>query len=1050
MSSFSNILQLPKITEQVLLKSEQSPWLSAEILLPVTPRIFFRDIRIHPQILSGGLMKPTRMLLTAASSLLVSQVMAGEAVFYITEDGNAMRDVAVSVDGQKQLVGSSGFVNFNIDGGNHKVELTHMGEWVGDFEFVTENTNQNAEVQVDVIGGEALEEVSVYTPGQEETPAIGQISGHLQSDETGGPVVGARISIAGTETGVMTDDDGFFSFELPRGQYSLAVSHPNYGKRDVNNLRVMSGVNTGVNLTMSMSGNGMIEEVVAVGSYIPTTATAQERDSSAVLDAIGSEQMARFGDSSAASALKRVAGVSVVGGQFAVVRGLQGRYIASTLNGGSMPSTDPMRRDVPLDLFPASVLGGINIQKTYTPDMPGDATGGVIQMTTKGLPDESVSKLSVDLGMNNRTTFSDINSYEGGKTDYLGVDDGTRDLPSAIDSNFNGDNGLTYCPSGSGDALCTYPAEMAAMGTSLDHNYNVNQTQAKPARGFSYAFGDRIESSGEGEYGYYGAIQYKDSTEARHDATLDDNNQSGSYERSKRKIDTTAYFVGGYETANTTLLSKTTILRKTDDTTKTTSIYDSSADQQINKVILQWTERQFLGQQFSGEHLFDDDNQQVNWHIGIAQTKRDEPDRRSYTYINNIFIPSTLERRYSELTEDAVDAGVDYTFNTLLSDDIGLKIKTGLMTSQKDRTVDMTRVGVAASSSSVDTTGDIESVVNDASFESGDLILSNRTTGTDSYKATDNISALYVSGEVDFGDVQVLTGARMEDSEQTLEYPYSSSNKNSLSSSDVLPVLSANWQYNEELQLRAAVSKTLSRPGLTELSESVQFDPETDEEVYGNPELVISTIDNLDLRAEYYFSDEENISAAIFTKSITDPIERTIVDASGSAASGTTFRNEDSADLTGIEFDFRLNTLDTDEWTGFVAGNYSYIDAIVNLSADSARLEGKDSRQLQGQSKNLANLQIGFDHLPTGQSVTLLVNHFSDRIHLTSRADDPIIEDGRITLDLAYEYEVDENLSVKAKAGNITDSKVSYSRGGSVTESYYEGMDISAGVSYQF
>lgn len=996
-------------------------------------------------------MKPTRLLLTAASSLFVSQVMAGEAVFYLIEDGAALKDVTVTLNGQKRLTGSDGFASFdNLPAGSHAVAVSQMGEALGEFKFDTASAAENAEIVVEMIGGEAIEEVVLYTPGQADAQLAGKISGVLLSDETAGPIAGARISVDGTEVGVMTDADGAFTLDLPRGQYNLTVSHPNYGKRDVRNLHVIGNNTTALNLGMSMAGNGSIEEVVAVGSYMPTTGAAQERDSSAVLEAIGTEQMARFGDSSAASALKRVAGVSVVGGQFAVVRGLQGRYISSTLNGGLMPSTDPMRRDVPLDLFPAAVLGGINIQKTYTPDMPGDATGGIIQMTTKGLPDEPVNKLSVDMGMNNRTTFSDINSYEGGSSDWLGVDDGTREMPSAIASNFVGSKGLTYCSSGSGDPLCTYPAEMVGMATSLDHNYNVQQTSAKPARGFSYGFGDRIESSGDGEYGYYGAVQYKDATEARHDATVNDDDRSGSYERSKRKIDTTAYLVGGYETAETTLLSKTTILRKTDNTTKTSSVYDSSADQQINKVLMQWTERQFLGQQFSGEHLFADDTQQLDWHVGVAQTKRDEPDRRAYSYINGVFIPSTLERRFSELTEDALDAGVDYRIETMLTDDIGLTVKTGLMASQKDRTVDMTRVGVATTGAGLDTTRNIEAIVNDANFQSGQLILANRTTNTDSYEASDNVTAAYASGEVDFGDVQVLAGARMEDSEQTLDYPYSSANSNKLKSSDVLPVVSANWQYNEELQLRAAVSKTLSRPGLTELSESVQYDPETDEEVYGNPDLVISKIDNLDLRAEYYFSEEENISFAVFNKIIADPIERTVMDASGSAASGTTFRNEKSADLTGLELDFRINTLDTDTWTGFVSGNYSYIDAVVNLSDDSARLEGKDSRQLQGQSRNLANFQIGFDHLPSAQSITLLVNSFSDRIHLTSRADDPIIEDARITLDLAYEYEIDERMSVKAKAGNITDSRVSYSQGGSTIESYHEGMDISAGFSYEF
>ncbi|MCA6059323.1 TonB-dependent receptor [Thalassolituus sp. ST750PaO-4] len=992
-------------------------------------------------------MKPTRVLLAAASSLFVSQLMAGEAVLYITEDGSAVRDLAVSVDGQKKLVGASGFVVFDIKKGDHKVELSKYGEWLGEFDFATAGSTQNAEVQVELVGGEPMPEINVYTPGQEEAPAVGQISGYLQSDETGGPVSGARISVAGTEMAMMTDADGFFSFELPRGEYALNIAHPNYGKRDVSSVRVMSNVNTGVNMTMSMSGDGVIEEVVAVGSYIPSTATAQERDSSAVLDAIGSEQMARFGDSSAASALKRVAGVSLVGGQFAVVRGLQGRYISSTLNGSLMPSTDPMRRDVPLDLFPASVLGGINIQKSYTPDLPGDTTGGAIMMTTKGLPDGPVNKIKVNGGLNTRTTFSDVNGYEGSSTDFTGMDDGSRDLPSLVDSATNGGNdAINYC----NFAGCTLPSEAAALGKSFDNNYRVDQIQAKPERGFSYAFGDLI-SKDAGDVGFYGAVQYNDKTEARHDAKTDDQNISGTYERSKRKIDATGYFVAGFENENHKLNSKSILLRKTDNTVRTSSVYDADDNQQTKEYTLQWVERQFLSQQFSGEHFFVDGTNQLNWRLGYSQTSRDEPDRRTYQYINGNLIPSTIERRYAELTEDAFEFGLDYTFDQMITDTIGMKLKAGMLMSTKDRTVDLVRIGFEIpSTSTLDVTQDIEHILTAANFDSGDARIQVRTSPTDSYEATDDMFAYYGSAELDLTDVKILAGARLEDSEQTLSYPNSSVVDDTLSANEVLPVVSVSWQANEEMQVRFGVSQTLSRPGLTERSRSVQYDPETDEQIFGNPNLQISKITNIDLRGEYYFSEEESISVALFSKDIADPIERSIPDGSGSASDGSTFRNEDSATVQGIEFDFRKNTLDGDAWSGFVSGNLTFLDATVNLSDDTARFEGKSSRKLQGQSEYLANLQIGFDHLPSGQNITFLVNYFDDRIYKTSRALDPEIEEGRYSVDIVYQYDATENFMVKAKANNITDEKVVFSRDGKEIESYFDGANISASIEYSF
>ena len=321
----------------------------------------------------------SKSLLFSVAAISLSCVhwaaQAGSAVFYITEDGSVAEGVSVDVNGKRQLVDAQGFTRFELDTGSYNAELSQYGTFIGEAEFSIDTEDDISDVFVEILGGEAIaEEVSSDT-------ANGVISGQLSSRETGGSVSGARVSVVGTDIGAMTNDDGSFSFELPRGEYEITIAHPSYERKTLSGVYAIPGVPVTISPEVGMSGSGVIEEVVAVGTYIPDSATSQERDSSAVLDSIGAEQMSQFGDSSAASALKRVAGVSVVGGQFAVVRGLQGRYISSTLNGGLMPSTDPMKRDVPLDLFPASVLGGISIQKSFTPDLPGDTTGGVIMMT---------------------------------------------------------------------------------------------------------------------------------------------------------------------------------------------------------------------------------------------------------------------------------------------------------------------------------------------------------------------------------------------------------------------------------------------------------------------------------------------------------------------------------------------------------------------------------------------------------------------------------------------------------------------------------------------
>jgi len=981
--------------------------------------------------------------ISLASLLSVGPVQAGETVFYVIEDGKPVSDVAITVDGKQKLVRSNGFISFDLANGDHQVEFSQMGEWAGEAEFSIAD-NQNAEIQVELVGGEALAEVNVYS---EEEVATGTLAGYLVSEETGAGIVGAQVSLS-KDLVMTTNQQGYFEFEVLRGAYEVMVDHEEYGQKKIRNLRVLANVATEIDVDMSMSGDGIIEEVVAIGTYVADSITAQERDSSAVLDSIGSEQFARFGDSNAASALKRVSGVSLVGGQFAVVRGLQGRYISSTLNGSLMPSTDPMRRDVPLDLFPSSVLGGINIQKSYSPDLPGDTTGGAILMETRGLPDERTTKVSLTLGMNNRTTFSDVNSYDGGELDYLGFDDGSRELPSKIDSATNGGKDvLNYCSFDPN--ICTSPNEGAEIGKSFDNNFSVNQVMARPETGFSFSHGDIYDVDGKTR-GYYGAFQYKNKWEARHDAQIDDLNGIGEYERTKIKTDVTGYFVLSQEDESNTLSSKTILLRKTDNSIRTSSINDEDEGQAVDKATLEWVERQYVSQQFLGEHFFGSGEHEIDWRIGFGQTTRYEPDRRTYSYINSSLSASTVERRFSDLTENAIDLGIDYTFDYSVSEDLNIKLKTGLLSSIKDREVVMARFGLNVTDNALALNQSVENILAPDNFDDLYIRYQTTTSKTDSYDASDVMSAFYGSAEFNFENISVLFGARSESASQELEYAEQPAANNKLESNDVLPVVSVNWMASEELQFRTGISQTLSRPGITERSQSVQYDPETDEQIFGNPNLEISKITNIDVRAEYYFSDDESLSFALFLKDIADPIERTVPNASGSASDGSTFRNEDSAILQGLEIDFRKDVIDSDSWLGFVSGNYTFIDAEVTLSAETASLEKIAKRKLQGQSENLANVQFGLDHLPTGQNLTFLVNYFDDRIYKASRALAPEVEEGRMSIDVVYQFEIDEDTELKAKATNLTDERVVYSRDGKEIESYYSGIGFNMSLSKRF
>lgn len=978
-------------------------------------------------------MKPTRMLLTAASSLLVSQVMAGEAVFYITEDGNAMRDVAVSVDGQKQLVGSSGFVNFTIDGGSHKVELTHMGEWIGDFEFVTENISQNAEVQVDVVGGEALEDVSVYTPGQEETPAIGQISGTLQSDETGGPVSGARISIAGTETAVMTDDDGFFSFELPRGQYSLAVSHPNYGKRDVKNLRVMSGVNTGVNLTMSMSGNGMIEEVVAVGSYIPTTATAQERDSSAVLDAIGSEQMARFGDSSAASALKRVVGVTVSGGKYVVARGLNERHTSVMVNGASLPSPDPTRRVVPLDIFPSTILDGIEVQKTFTPDVYADSTGSAVSLTTKKFPAEFEGKVSASVGYNDQVTFQEREVQQSESLDFLGFGaGGDRAEPSSL-------------------------TNISAMSSNL----TTEQTSVLPDTSVEVSVGDTFMEEGDQSAGYTLSVKYSNSwgAEDRQENTwtrdsgvnsMDDNYFT---ERTTNDINLSFGVSFGLISGDSEYSSNTMLLRQTHAESSIKRGVGGDQDRPSYDYTLDWLERQFLFQQFTGDHYFEEFyDTELDWQVSVSQAVMDNPDRRTYSFDdfdsngNYRLRWSDLDREYNTLTDDNVDFSLDLNSTLVNEDSYSLKLNYGLSMFSRSREAENSKVGYVGSGALANDYANIldpDHIVAETSA-AGDTTTIDQSQASGDYDADWTLAAYYLGLDYElFDQFRVSAGARAEMSSlevNTADFTTLVPVSAKLDDNDLFPSLSATWFVVEDVQIRGAYYETINRPDFRELAEAQYLDPENGDNTRGNSDLVSADIRNYDLRAEMYFSESESVSLALFSKDFDNPIEK-ILETGGGVY---TFENGETGTVSGIEFDFR-SEYELVEGSAFLSGNASLIDSEVTIA--------NRTRVMQGQSDKLANLQVGYDDFNRGLTYTLVINYKGEYLYSATQSGSnypDVYFEPRTDVDASVGYEQEDGLKWKLALKNLTDEEVQLTQAGANYRHYKTGREVSLGVAFDF
>ncbi|GAB3271157.1 TonB-dependent receptor domain-containing protein [Parahaliea aestuarii] len=1017
-------------------------------------------------------MKKSYLGIGLVASLVSQHSLAGGLYLQLFLDEAPLRGVQATLDGVP--LGSTdnrGSTEAELEGGKHTLSLSD-----DDITFPVEfEATADEDVEISVVftsaeGDEPRVEVRKFRQG--DASADGYVTGVI-SNTADAPIAGATVLVAGAGVSAVTNEQGIYQIDVPRGEYDLKVSHPDYKAATVSGVRVLAdlGVTAQIKLYADSANDTVqlpstaLEEVVVMGVFNPVDdAATMERYATSITNAIDITQLERFGDSDVASALNRVVGVAVTDSKYATVRGLDGRYISSTLNGLLMPSTDPQRRDVQLDLFPTNILGGIEIQKSYSPDQLATTTGGSIKINTRGLPDERVFKVGVSGGYNFDVTGDKIVSYRGSNDDWLGFDSGLRDLPNNVVRATDGGSSLTICDPAIDPVRCTSPLDAAQYGVEFQDDYNIREKSAVPDGGLSISYGDRYALEG-GEIGFYAAGDYGYKTSDRGTAKLNNPlDVTGTYQRAEETITLNGYFVAGYEYgAADEILSKTILLRNSEDTTRYESGVDLFEDTQVDQAILQWVERQFFSQEFTGhnEFAFGDNPHKLDWRLAYSRTDRNEPDRRQYTYFNGNLSTSAFERRWSDLEEESNDISVDYTIPLDWNNSVSTEFKVGLLWSDKDRVVEQYRFGIRLGDDGDDLDLGIDQdlekdILPYYNFALDKVRLQANTADTDSYDSQEEIQAYYLTTNTDFGDQwSLLLGARVEDFTQNLVYPNEDGGTgNELNYDDVYPAMNLTWRPTDDIQLRAGFSETVSYPGLIERSESLSFDPTTDDPIFGNPDLQVSTIENYDLRAEYYFSEDESVSLAFFRKDIDQPIERALPDASGSAANGITFRNQEAATLNGIELDANMNLMDEANYLLFVAGNVSYIDSEVDLSQDSIRLEGAgaDGRQLQGQSEWLGNLQLGFDHYPTEQKVTLLVNYFDDRIFRIARGANtgPQIEDGRVLIDIAYEKMFSESLTLELQVKNLLNEKVDYSQNQQVIESYQTGTIFGASITYQF
>jgi outer membrane receptor protein involved in Fe transport len=781
-----------------------------------------------------------------------------------------------------------------------------------------------------------------------------------------------------------------------------------------------------------------VEEIVVRGAYIPEP----KRETSEISSFLMPEDFERSGDGDAAAALRRVTGISLVGGRFIYVRGLGERYSSALLNGLPLPSPEPLRRVAPLDLFPSSILESAAAQKTFSPQYSGEFGGGLVEIRTKGVPDARILEVGVSFSGDTETTWKDGLIYDGGKHDWAGFDSGIRSIPEPLQKAIDAGKRL--------NSLNFTPTELMTIGRSLANSeLQVLFEGTTPGNiGVDFTYGDRL-LSGDASIGYLMNVGYDNGWNTKRglqqEGVLGAGNKlevgdDFTFTSTQNDVGVHALLGLGAE-FDTTALKATSLLIR--NTTKEARIQQGESRQFgafTREDFLEWFERQLWTNQVEGTHNLADGDFTVVWKGSYSTASRDAPYERTVQYrdfgdgkLRYDFQRAQNLTRFSKIDDTLWAGAVDLTYKTLVADrEMILKAGYAYQDTQRvSEQRDYRFLSLGGPFPPALSLSRIDYIFSDVNINPNRFVLT-EITGSSSppaYEGALTTQGAYAGFDWEVIDyVRAAVGGRYETGEQTVDtYDYYLTNPGidtRIKKNYLLPAATFTWNFAENMQARFGGSQTIARPQFREIAPTDFTDPDTDRKFIGNPYLTNSLLNNWDARWEWYFADDQYLTFGGFYKFIKRPIEE-IVDAAGDSLR-TTFQNVPRAKLYGLEAEFKYTLpAAADGWLStksfFVGSNYTYSKSEIQVRTGdivqrpsgvpiAAELVVTQGRPLQGHSKHLGNVQFGFEDLETGAAGTLLVNYASKRIRAVG-AGGPgslpdIYEKPPISLDFTYNHPI--------------------------------------------
>lgn len=855
----------------------------------------------------------------------------------------------------------------------------------------------------------------------------GNVAGKVQNAKNEA-LPGVSVKIEGSARGTTSDLDGRYVLSLPAGkQYTLIFSAVGYDSKTIEEVVVPANEMIDMPVILQVTSKDLDEVTVTASRSTMRRETVNsliqfQKNTTSVAQVVSAESIKKSPDRNTGEVLKRVPGVSLMEGKYIIVRGLPDRYNQATINGAMMASTEPDRKTFSFDIFPASIVDNIIINKTATPEMPAEFAGGLVQLNTKDVPDINFFEIAISSGANLQAVGHDFYSYAGGKRDWMGIDDGTRKMPAGFPNTMAIKGGTAAANAELGkqlsDAWSSKKAERPVnYGMNLNGGFVSPITDRKSFGGvFSLNYNKRNNYSGiiRNNYDQEGITQF-DNRDKQYDANV---------------------LVGGlanltYRSGTSRISWKNSFNINSSDqlTSRVAEEYSGNVTTHLRSEELYFVSNRLFNSQLIGEHVIKPGGIRVKWNANYALLKQDIPDLRrlKYTrdnngdYYANISStgggnPNNAGRFFSVLDEHVTGGSLDLSKSILLWGN-QQQIKIGGLYQHKDRSFAARGISIAQS---VGPAFELlylppDQIFAKENYAADKFYLDDKTVNADSYDGISDLAAAYLQFDNQFSDkLRLVWGVRMETYNQELRSFNLKGAGNG--STDLLPSFNFTYKLNPKANLRLAASQTVSRPEFREISPFSFYDYARNGALAGNPDLERTKVSNLDLRYEWYPRPGELITLGVFYKYFKNPIETKYDIGQGSPQFG--YWNAASAVSYGVEADIR-------KYLGFINEGLKNFTLFANVSVIKSSIKvpegylGESDRPMQGQSPYVVNAGLQYDRKKS-TSATLLFNVIGRRIFQVGNENVPQIwENPRPLLDFQVSQKLGKNTGLKFSITDI-------------------------------